>query len=479
LYTISWGWLFIVRDSYWADDWDLLRHTELGASITIDSLGAPPWLIVNDLAFEYFGAALFKFCIFLFYFCSSIFLFGILAKNSIFSISQKKCVSLLFLLLPFNSCRVMNITIGYAESYVLFFGAWYLLANFKSRWSRCVGFVWFFVSFQMFTMLVFFLLPVLHLFALGSGGKLRDVLSWARRNLVLVSLPFIYWTMRGFFWPPSRTYHEITGNKIEGFLKFVLLLAFVVGGLIGVTKFLDPIRKKLMSMVFCGLGGMFIGYSPYVFFGLVGYGFDVPRTYMVTMIGRSDWYSRHQILQPLGLSILLVGLIGLLPSLSHRFRDWVVGLILVISVLFNVAFGFEYVVDYDKQTSVLVALKSLQSKTASSDIQIIDQTTFLNARQRHYRERDWLGLVAEAEGIEVAKKLEVSGGCSANPKSRLVLIQGPETHWEALKNWMSDGDMGFEVTVDDTPGACKPEMVKNQQSSGAIPILFYFTGARG
>ena len=21
LYTISWGWLFIVRDSYWSDDW--------------------------------------------------------------------------------------------------------------------------------------------------------------------------------------------------------------------------------------------------------------------------------------------------------------------------------------------------------------------------------------------------------------------------------------------------------------------------
>jgi hypothetical protein len=48
-----------------------------------------------------------------------------------------------------------------------------------------------------------------------------------------------------------------------------------------------------------------------------------------------------------------------------------------------------------------------------------------------------------------------------------------------LKNWVSDGDMGFKVTVDDTPGACKPEMVTNQRSSGAIPILFYFTGAKG
>ena len=39
--------------------------------------------------------------------------------------------------------------------------------------------------------------------------------------------------------------------------------------------------------------------------------------------------------------------------------------------------------------------------------------------------------------------------------------------------------MGFEVTVDDTPGACKPEMVTSERVSGAIPILFYFTGAKG
>ena len=69
--------------------------------------------------------------------------------------------------------------------------------------------------------------------------------------------------------------------------------------------------------------------------------------------------------------------------------------------------------------------------------------------------------------------------CGSPKDARLVLIKGTETHWEALKNWVSDGDMGFEVTVDDAPGACKPEMVESKQSSGAIPILFYFTGAKG
>jgi hypothetical protein len=285
--------------------------------------------------------------------------------------------------------------------------------------------------------------------------------------------------MRGLFWSSSRSYHEITDNKVKGFLWFILLVLAIGVGLFALYHRSSPSRRKIFLLVFLGLGSMLIGYLPYVIYGLVNYGLYVPITYLIIMLGRSDWFSRHQILQPLGFSILLVGFIGLLPSFVNRFRQWFIGAILAISVVSNVAFGFEYIVDYSKQTSVVAALGAEPNKTAGDEIQMVDQTTFLNARQRFYRDRDWLGLVGLAEGVDLAKRLKVVGNCSKNPNTRLVLIQGPETHWEALKNWMSDGDMGFEVTVDDTPGACKPEMVKNQQSSGAIPILFYFTGAKG
>ncbi|MFZ9600718.1 MAG: hypothetical protein ACO3AH_07595, partial [Ilumatobacteraceae bacterium] len=77
----------------------------------------------------------------------------------------------------------------------------------------------------------------------------------------------------------------------------------------------------------------------------------------------------------------------------------------------------------------------------------------------------------------------IRNSCSTSAQfsgvSAIVDIQVPRTHWEALKNWVSDGDMGFKVTFDDSPGACKPEMVTSEKVSGAIPILFYFTGAKG
>ncbi|MFM7337091.1 MAG: hypothetical protein ACKO2E_02250, partial [Actinomycetota bacterium] len=95
-------------------------------------------------------------------------------------------------------------------------------------------------------------------------------------------------------------------------------------------------------------------------------------------------------------------------------------------------------------------------------------------------DRDWQGLIGLAYGQKFARGVEgrVSEVCLEKSNVRLVLIQGPETHWQALKNWVRDRDMGFKVTIDDTPGACKPEMVTAEGVSGAIPILFYFKGAK-
>lgn len=477
LYTISWGWLFIVRDSYWSDDWDEFKFRDL-TGYDYRAFGFAPWKNLNVLMFDNFGPVFLRVAVFSFFFLSCLFVYKILDRVSFIESGQRVAISLLFLILPFNTPRVALYTFYFSLSYCLFFAAWYFLVSFRSRRFQFLACAFFFLSFQMFTMLVFFLLPVAHLFALDWRGTMHDVADWLKKNLFLISLPFLYWIMRGLFWSSSRGYHEITDNKIKGFLRFILLILAIGVGLFALYRRSSPSRRKIFLLVSFGLVSMLVAYLPYVIYGLVGYGFNVPVTYLVTMLGRSDWFSRHQILQPLGFSILLVGLIGLLPGFVNRFRQWFIGAILAISVVFNVAFGFEYIVDYSKQTAVVAALGAEQNKTAGDEIQMVDQTTFLNARQRSYRERDWLGLVGLAEGSESAKKLKVVGGCSENPNTRLVLIRGPETHWEALKNWVSDGDMGFKVTVDDSPGACKPEMVTSEKVSGAIPILFYFTGGK-
>jgi hypothetical protein len=475
LYTISWGWLFIVRDSYWVDDWDQFAFRSLPF---YDGYGYPHWADLGVAIYESFGSGFVRLLIFVLFFIVAVFLFAISEKFSLLDVSQRTILVLMFLLLPFNSARLTLMVFHYSVAYFLFFFAWYLLVVLNTVRSKLAACVLFFLSFQMFALLVFFLLPICHLYFLEGRSKVREGIDWARKNLIFITLPVIYWVFRALLWPASREYHSMSDNKLIGFIKFMLMFIFLMCLLMLIFYRSEKYRKSSTLLIIIGVWSMFLGYAPHVLYGLVGNGFNVPLNFMVVMLGRSDWYSRHQTLQPLGFSILLVGLIGLLPSFANRLRPWFVGAVLVISVVFNVGFGFEYLVDYSKQTSIVAALAAKPNRTAGDEIQIVDQTKFLNARQRSYRERDWLGLVGLGEGIESMKKLKVVGGCSENPQTRLVLIQGPETHWKALKNWVSGGEMGFEVIVDDTPGACKPEMVTNQQSTRAIPILFYFTGAK-
>jgi hypothetical protein len=478
LYTISWGWLFIVRNSYWVDDWTLFGNPKVAAEDG-RSLGYPPWMEINQFLLKVAGVSSFRFLTFIIFFGVTVSIFSITGKLLFITLLQRRVQAIFFLVLPFYTARVTLMTAHYTEALGLFFVAWFLLVNYKSPKSRLASYLLFFLSFQMFTLLVFFLLPVMHLFILENGRNFQKCLIFLKSKAIFISLPVIYWVLRALYWPGSREYHVITSRKIDGFVKFLFLCLVIVCLSVLIYWKSRGSRKKSALLFQCGLIALFLGYAPYVFFGLVGNGFDVPITYFIILVGRSDWYSRHQILQSLGFSLALVGLIGLLPRMSAKFASTLVASVMVISVIFNALFGFEYVVDYQKQIQIVAELKISGQSSERSEIQIIDQTVFLNARQRSYRERDWLGLIGLADGVNPTKALRVLGDCSMNPNTRLVLIQGPETHWDAMKNWVSDGDMGFKVRVDDTPGACKPDMVKNQQSSGAIPVLFYFTGAKG
>ena len=96
----------------------------------------------------------------------------------------------------------------------------------------------------------------------------------------------------------------------------------------------------------------------------------------------------------------------------------------------------------------------------------------VKARGRYYRDRDWWGLIGTAYDFEFAKKADIKTKCYQ--EGRIVLINGPKTHWRALKNWIQNRNMGFVVRIDDTPGACTPDMKPSIIRQGAIPILFYF-----
>ena len=474
LYTISWGWLFIVRDSYWADDWNRFLHPEI-TPFDYDSLGLAPWTSLNFVFFKIFGPGLFRLITFCFYFGSGVAVFGITKSIEYLNLIQRRRILLLFLLLPFGSARVTLMVFHYTTAYFAFFLAWFLFVNFASRSSKYLYLPLFFFSFQMHSLVVFIFLPILLAANKSKVNSILKLCGFIKDNLILICLPFLYLALRNTFWNERFAYHAISKDGFIQFAKIVVVCLLALTLIFFASKF----RLFTKDLLIIGMISSVLALAPYVLAGLYVTSELFVVTFLEWMLGRSDWDARHQTLQPFGAALVIIGFLYAIP-ISGKLKKFVYSMVLTISVVFNICFGFEYVVDFQKQREIADKIGVSDNSQVVTELQIIDNTKNLNARGRSYRQRDWLGLTSLAINLNQALEIKnVDYECRDIGGARFLFIEGPETHWEALKNWVSDGGMGFKVTVDDTPGACKPEMVTSEKVPGAIPILFYFTGAKG
>ena len=189
LYTISYGWLYAVRGSYWSADWENFVFPEL-TTFDFDTLGFAPWLKANLILYEVLGPSFMRLLIFLGFFCAGIFLYGISQKVYFLSFTERKFLTVLFLVLPFNTARVALMVFHYSEAYFFFFFGWYLLVTFRSPAIKYFCLVLFFLSFQMHSMLFFYLLPIAHLFFLSKTTNFVEHFRWLIRNIVFLIMPF-------------------------------------------------------------------------------------------------------------------------------------------------------------------------------------------------------------------------------------------------------------------------------------------------
>ena len=475
LYSISYGWLYTVRDSFWSADWESFVFPEL-TTFDFSTLGFAPWMKVNLVLFNLLGPSFMRLLIFLGFFCAGVFLYGISQKVGLLSFSERKFLTLLFLVLPFNTARVALMVFHYTEAYFLFFFGWYLLVTFKSPAIKYCCLILFFLSFQMHSMLFFYLLPIAHLLLLSKTKNFQEYLGWLIKHAVFLFLPLFYWILRSLYWPERTAYHNLTTGELSGSISFLVFI-FVIGlGLYYLQRRADLKQRSSVVIILLGFIAIVIGIYPYVLYGFFSANKSMPILYLTTFLGRTSWYTRHQVLQPLGISLTIIGAINYFEIKIGKVLRWALHVVLFVSVVFNVSFGFEHVVDYSKQQEIISQLKLVGKSESKNYYQFFDQTSRLNARGQTMYYRAWSGLIGLAYDSDEAARLIIETTCKVHDDARLVLISGPETHWQAFKNWVSDGDMGFKVSVDDTPRACKPEMVKSEKVSGVIPILFYFTG---
>ena len=470
LYTISYGWFWNVRNSFWSDDW---RHWVAPSvdGTNLDPFGFAPWIFINKDLFDVVGPSWMRLAIFLFFFTAGLFIYGIFNSFPKLTQFERRIITLLFLLLPFNSVRVALHVFHYSQAYFYFFFGWYLLTISKKTSMFFMACCLFFLSFQMHSLVLFFVLPLLFFL---RQFRTDQMLKSKSRLAVLIALPVLYVIGRSLFWSSSNSYHSFSITEIVTLIEFWVAVTIVVGLSLLIVKRWSSGSQILISL---GFFICLLGLSAYILYQKFGTRQEIAVNFFMYTFARSDWASRHLILQPLGVSLIIVGSFRVLQIRSEKIRNYFFGVLLSISVILNAGFGFEYVVDYSKQQAVVEKLESSGEVAGVDEYMFADQS-FMNARGRLYRPRDWWGLVWTAYGLDSAERAEILSSCDGGENGRFVEIDGPETHWQALKNWVGDGDTGFEVTIDDSPGACKPELMQIERVSGVIPILFYFTGAK-
>jgi hypothetical protein len=107
-----------------------------------------------------------------------------------------------------------------------------------------------------------------------------------------------------------------------------------------------------------------------------------------------DWNSRHQLLLPIGLSLLLLGVSGFL-KLKLKFN-----LMLIIVPLFitlNIQSYVAYFDDWQKQKRIIEKIKYEHPEIANINLLLIDDHTS-NAKNRQLRFYEWNGIVKLANG---------------------------------------------------------------------------------
>lgn len=394
VYTISWGWSLIRPSTLYWDDWAyIFDQPKSYLNEIFSKTGLAPWRALIDQELLGVGYWTIRWLTFVMFFMAGVFLFEILKKIPFILLSQSQGVVLLFLIVPANHARISLTMFGYTTSYLLFFLAWVLLVKYSS-WiaflfaSFCL--MW---SFMTHSFLIFSVLPILHfvylrheqLFLKKPNSKTLVQFS------VLSGSPIFYYVLRTMYWPPDAEYlwyHTIYLRAV--FVSAMYFLPFIVS-VLGVVLWArrgGQITPKVL-MITLGFLAFGVGVFPYISSGNL----DSRAIFFFWELG---WTSRHQLLMPLGVSVIGVAMAYFISENKSRL---ILGLVAAVMVSLNVFWGIGSYVDSVKRDKIVKLVSLELASDESSSFVVVDETQHLNFRADSYRRYEFAGLFFKAGRI--------------------------------------------------------------------------------
>ena len=437
LYSLSWGWSLLRPNTLFWDDWVyIFNQPKSYLNQIFVETGLPPWRALLDQEMIAIGNWTIPWLTFAMYFAAGAFLWEILKKTNLLTPSQIKFVILMFLIAPVNHARIALVMFGYITSYFFFFLAWMLLVRFRSNAMFAVSIFCFFWSFMTHSFLFFFLFPTVH-FIFLNRYHLRNYLKnriAVIKLFILMALPITYLWLRYLLWRPTeeyKNYHKVSLGGAQ--LGVKIILAVVAMALIFVLISRKSLKTHPSTIVLL-LGSVLFTFGLFPYFANRNFP-DIISVFAF----RNDWGSRHLLLTPLGISLILCG--GWLLMYS-RLKKLFFAVTVVTCSLINIFSGSKYYLDSLKKDQLTELFASNIDINPQSTILLIDETKIFNGRVSTYRttEMSSLLLLSGQESTAITSK----GTCNYLPDGTQFVLKSNKNFFSALTS--RDLGLYFEVS---------------------------------
>ncbi len=393
LYTLVHVGILSSPDAVFWDDWLLFQTNPDDIVETFRQAGSiGAWPAYLHLAVLNVGMWLYKLLTFIFMLGAGIMLYLTLGRMPFVPALVRFVTATLFLVLPFNIARISAIMLPYSLCYFLFFAAWFLMG--KHRKTSLLLFV---LSFNINSLLVFYVLPFLELISSLDRIPFKSLLKRVSKYWAFLLAPPLYFFIKRKFFPATGLYSDYkTDFALDNLMpvltdqlndlsnleiNYAIFLAtlpvcfFLLTRAPGMTA-TQRSPRLAACFIATGFGIILLGGFPYWILDLV------PTVY--------EWSSRHQLLFPLGASVLLAGGTMALPE---KLMLPTITVLVAASASFFISNYLDFALDWKKQQAIAEFLVADENVQKVELIVFNDKSRDLNAIKRTYRFYEWNGLL--------------------------------------------------------------------------------------
>lgn len=309
---------------------------------------------------------------------------------------EETIIALGVLFLPMFGARIALINFQYTISLLLFvLGAWMVLS--PRQVTRLVSLVPIFWSMFTQSLQVFVVVLIVVLLA---KLVVRQSAFTLDRVLVVASLlffPMIHRYGIAALLPEFRVVDGYNTIRTTFLIRAVLVASILTLPLVAIAfrRRNGRVEERPVVLVAVGLAVLAAGTFPYL---AVGHFPNISDWILPLLPDQSDWNSRHQLLQPIGLAIVVLGVSKMMGQYRRTFVLFVVG----ISVCLNAATYSGYYLDSLKQKTVLSYIADNgDALRAATAVVVDDAASDYNARGRGIRSYELQAMVETVVGTKV------------------------------------------------------------------------------